>query len=259
MKKVGIITYARFYNYGTALQAHALQQAVASLPDVEAELIDYRFNEKLKHSLWWYLKIRIKRFFYYFTATKKIFRKLKYKNVFLQKRPAFDDFFSSDFVLSEKTYLLGEDLQNYPPKYDVYMVGSDQTWSPLVGFYPALFLKFAPSGARRVAYAPSLGVTNLSDGQKAFLKDNLSSFAYISCREKVGADLLSDCLGRDIPTVLDPTLLLTREQWSDISVSPQIKGDYISSATAHTTGTTYAVCPTKCNALHTISQFHGAT
>jgi len=227
MNKVGIVTYALFYNYGTALQAYALQQAVASLPQTEAELIDYRFNEKLKRSAWWYLKVRIKRFFYYFTATKKIYRKIKYKDIFVQKKPAFDEFFEKYFVLSKNRFLLGDDLMKNPPSYDVYMVGSDQTWSPLVGFYPALFLEFAPTDSCKVAYAPSLGVTILTEEQKRFLQSRLSSFKSISCREAIGARLLSECLGREIPTVLDPTLLLTKERWGEIATKPNIEGDYI--------------------------------
>lgn len=227
MKKVGIITYARFYNYGTALQAYALQQAVSLLPETEAEQIDYRFGEKTELSFWWYLKVRCKRFFHYFTATKKVFRKLRYKDVLWKKRAAFNCFFERDFKLSETTYMLSGDLQSNPPSYDVYMVGSDQTWSPLIGLNPALFLIFAPVGSRKVAYAPSIGVTEFNDEQKQFFREALASFQHISCRENVGAEVLSSCYDGKVPVVLDPTLLLNNDQWSEIAVKPDIEGDYI--------------------------------
>ncbi len=226
-KSVGIITYVRFYNYGTVLQAYALQKAVNSLLGVKAELIDYRFSEKTKHTFMWYLKVRCKRFFYYFTATRKIFKKLRYKKVFLMKRPRFNDFFEHELVTSENTYLRGEDLRKNPPLYDIYMVGSDQTWSPLLGLYPTLFLDFAPKGSVRVAYAPSIGVTSFSEENKQFYRKMLAPFKRISCREDIGARALSECYDGEVPTVLDPTLLLTSEQWSDIAIKPNISGDYI--------------------------------
>ena len=227
MKKVGIITYARVYNYGTALQAYALQQAVSSLPDVEGELIDFRFHEWTKFSRWWYFKMRCRRLLYYFTATKKVYRKMKYKKELEAKRPAFDQFFTNDFKTSAETYFVSDDLLKSPPLYDVYMTGSDQTWSPLIGLKPVLFLHFAPKNARKVSYAPSVGVTSFNEEQHRFFEKWLSDFHCVSCREEAGAKALSTCYQGKVPTVLDPTLLLNNDQWSEIAVKPDIEGDYI--------------------------------
>ena len=45
-KKIGIITYFYFYNYGTMLQGFATQLLLSRFKDVDAELIDYRFGTK---------------------------------------------------------------------------------------------------------------------------------------------------------------------------------------------------------------------
>lgn len=227
MKKVGIITYYRYYNYGTVLQAHALQQAVSMLPDTKGELIDYRFFKRANKSIWWYIKIRCKHVLHYVTQYKEVSRKLKYKNVFLEKRAAFERFFEDYCQLSANKYMLHEDLLNHPPSYDVYMVGSDQTWSPLIGLNSSMFLQFAPVGSHKVAYAPSIGVTAFNEEQKQYFREALSSFQHISCREDVGAEVLASCYDGKVPTVLDPTLLLNSEQWSEIAVKPDIEGDYI--------------------------------
>lgn len=227
MKKIGIITYYRYYNYGTALQAYALQKAVSLLPDVQSELIDYRYLKRANKSRWWFIKVRLKHLFDYIKNYKKVSRKVKYKDLFMEKQPLFVRFFDDYFRLSPNTYLLNEELQNNPPAYDVYMVGSDQTWSPLIGLNPALFLKFAPRGACKVAYAPSIGVTEFNEEQKQFFSEALSSFQHISCREDLGASVLSECYQGEVPVVLDPTLLLNSKQWSEMAVKPTIEGDYI--------------------------------
>ena len=64
MKKAGIVTYHHYYNYGTALQAYALQRAIDNIEGFEAELIDYRSQNDLDdYSFWELLKIRCSRLF----------------------------------------------------------------------------------------------------------------------------------------------------------------------------------------------------
>ena len=54
--------------------------------------------------------------------------------------------------MSEKTYNNSRDLYPEPPIYDIYVTGSDQTWSPKVGLRDSLFLGFAPKGKIKSAY-----------------------------------------------------------------------------------------------------------
>lgn len=67
-----------------------------------------------------------------------------------------------------------------------------------------------------MAYAPSLGSTSASDEWRQVVQPLLQQFAHLSVREQQGAALLSDMLHRDVPAVVDPTLLLTADDWQPL-------------------------------------------
>ena len=90
------------------------------------------------------------------------------------------------------------------------------------------FLDFVKGGAKKIAYAPSIGVSsfpNIEIEEEA--KSLLSDFDFLSCREKTGADLITKLTGRQCHQVLDPTLLLTKEQWKALCGERLIKEKYI--------------------------------
>ena len=72
MKKIGIITYFYFYNYGTMLQGFATQLLFGKNDGVEVELIDYRFGNKTARRKIDILKIRLKRLLVYFKEFKRV-------------------------------------------------------------------------------------------------------------------------------------------------------------------------------------------
>ena len=90
-----------------------------------------------------------------------------------------------------------------------------------------MFLDFAIEGAKKVAYAPSLGVNSFTKEQESFIKDKLNNYSLISCREIKGAALLSKVTEREVPFVVDPTLLLTKDQWQEVMAIPNVKRPYI--------------------------------
>ena len=103
MKKVGIITYHHYYNYGTALQAYALQKAIDRLEGYNAELIDYRAQEEKKLSKWQMVMLRLRRMPTYLVEWKRVSTLKKYGHILGEKNPAFDRFFADEFVTSNKT------------------------------------------------------------------------------------------------------------------------------------------------------------
>ena len=110
---------------------------------------------------------------------------------------------------------------------DVFMTGSDQVWGPtLNGQYDeAYFLSFV-SGKPRTAYAASFGRTDFTPQILAEYKKLLSTYSGIAVRENSAVDLLTQmgipCAGQ----VLDPTLLLTGEEWSK-RIKRNIEGKYV--------------------------------
>lgn len=110
---------------------------------------------------------------------------------------------------------------------DVFMTGSDQVWGPtLNGQYDeAYFLSFV-SGKPKTAYAASFGRTDFTPQILAEYKKLLSTYSGIAVRENSAVDLLTQmgisCAGQ----VLDPTLLLTGEEWSK-RIKRNMEGKYV--------------------------------
>ena len=229
MKKIGIITYLYYYNYGTMLQGYALQKVMEreGKGSFSSELIDCRFGEK-HLSFWYYFKIRVRRFFIYFIQIKRVFEILKksvlintkFKNENAQKRQLFDNFVKQCCSMSEVTYKQSSDLYLAPPIYDIYVTGSDQTWSPKVGLRDSLFLGFAPKNKVKAAYAPSIGVASYSLEEEQYVREHLKGYQFVSCREKHGADILGTLSPVPVETVVDPTLLLRADEWRQVAIIP---------------------------------------
>lgn len=228
MKKVGIITYHHYYNYGTALQAYALQKAIDGIDGYRAEIIDYRAHDENKLSTWQMLWLRLRRMPFYMVELNRVITLKKYAPVLNEKHPAFNSFFSDDFVTSSKTFHNIIELRREAPNYDIMVTGSDQTWSPKIGFKPAMFLEFGSSKPMHIAYAPSIGVSNLSRVEAGFINVHLQPYEAISCRERIGTEVLQNSVkGKKIVNVLDPTLLLNKDDWDRIAERPTVNDNYI--------------------------------
>lgn len=231
MKKIGIISYFNYYNYGSMLQGYALQKCITTMSvDVDIEIINYRNLSLGKASKWGFLRMRLSRLFYYLSHMKEVRAKAKYGGKMTQRYPKFDSFLKEYTHTTDTFFRTKKQLMDNPPIYDIYVTGSDQTWSPKAsGGYAAtpMFLDFAIEGAKKVAYAPSLGVNSFTKEQESFIKDKLNNYSLISCREIKGAALLSKVTEREVPFVVDPTLLLTKEQWQEVMVVPNVKRPYI--------------------------------
>lgn len=228
MKQVGIITYHHYYNYGTVLQAYALQKAVETISGKTCEIIDFRVSEEKRLSKSQLVALRFRRLFVYIKEFKRVWRLKHYGNVLTAKFPAFDKFFADDLIVGDKVYHKFVELKENPPMCEVYVTGSDQTFSPKIGLNPAMFLAFAPEGAKKVAYAPSVGVSTLTEDEKKTISNYLSSYSELSCREARGVELLKECApDKDVQLVVDPTLLLDAADWNQIAEKPTIQGKYI--------------------------------
>lgn len=82
------------------------------------------------------------------------------------------------------------------------------------------FLTFTTEN-KRIAYAASFGVNEIPNEQKNAYKSWLKGIKYISVREESGAKIVKDLIGKDVPVVLDPTLLLSKNEWNSIAKKPK--------------------------------------
>ncbi|MDF2472473.1 MAG: hypothetical protein K0R21_255 [Anaerocolumna sp.] len=223
--KVGLINYHFVYNYGAVLQCTALKEAIENLGH-KVIIIDYRPFSQQQYYLPYpnafkcakiaYNKFpeknRLKRS--YIAAKWFVHVIVSYKNAKYRKLldGKFSSFVNRHLQLTCR-YNTIEDIRSNPPEADAYVCGSDQLWNPNVtwGLDAAYFLNFGHH-QKRIAYAVSpcqLDVHKYSDSLRNWC-DNLDA---ISLREAEKKDELEGLLKRPISICIDPTLLLTANQY----------------------------------------------
>lgn len=106
-------------------------------------------------------------------------------------------------------------------EYDYFVVGSDQVWGNLTGdnHSKTMLLNFAPP-EKRISYAASLPVPQITAKSKEFVVKCLREMKAISVREQQGADFIKELCGREVPVVLDPTMLLNTSDYENLESKP---------------------------------------
>lgn len=205
MKRIGIVTVYRNINFGSNLQTFALQQILLRLgykPENLNVIDKYKVN---------FLYSLLKKSYHLIVHIIKSFSKLyrvKYKRILLFKKYVSDYIYSSDYSCSQIDILekSGKEI------YDYYICGSDQIWAPNQ-FNPYFFLSFCKDKNRNIAYAPSIGLPSIPENLSESYYHLLQNIKALSIREKDGASLIKSLLDIDVPVVLDPTLLLDKNDW----------------------------------------------
>ncbi len=220
--KTGILTFHYAHHYGAQLQAYALMKAIMRL-GMECDIINYVRKDNVEGSRLFKKGLSIG------SLLSNANTLLNYGK--LKKRyNRYNHFVQKEMKLSERFYGSYEELCSDPPVYDAYVCGSDQIWNPLIfgekTYDPAFFADFAKSG-RRVAYAPSFGISSIPEDKREQLRKYIDKFDSLSVREKQGEKILQEVTGRGSVTVLDPTLLLNTDEWSTIAAVPDIREPYI--------------------------------
>lgn len=132
---------------------------------------------------------------------------------------SFDKFRSDFFSMQIGTY--DEILSS---GYDAFCIGSDQTWSA-GGF--DMMLGWVPQKYPRFSIAPSVGHRVYSNEEIASFSRYLNAFDFITVRESRGIELAEKCGRKDALKVLDPTFLLSCQEYDKIAVKPEINESYI--------------------------------
>ena len=220
--KLGIITLHRSMNYGAVLQAYALQEVLERL-GTEPTIIDYVRNYNYTGSS----------IFAPWSTYKNIiincFALLRYKKA-KNKINRFKEFYNEFYRLSTDRFYSCDDLTKIARDYDAFICGSDQIWRPSDNNDQtrAYYLDFAGKAeAKKIAYAPSFGLSTVPDGFRRIIRPFINNFQYLSTREETGKRIILETTGRIANVVLDPTMLLNSEQWLKIAVPPVIKTAYI--------------------------------
>lgn len=211
-KKVGIITMHKVINYGSALQAYALQHVIEKMGH-DVEIIDYIYPNEY-HRQFAQKRSALRRLISYIIDLLKGSPR--------QKRiKAFEEFYKENLKLS-RTYNSKEELHKDPPKYDVYMTGSDQVWNPRSIHVDTSFMLSFTDSPNKVAFSASIAKGEIPEQYKKLYTSALRKYKHICMREKRGAELVESLIGYKPEVVLDPTMLLTGGEWREFAKKSNI-------------------------------------
>lgn len=213
MSKYAILTLNDPLNYGNRLQNFALSKvlrAYGTTSTIKVRRCSYSTKSLMKR--------RVKDAFYSFkpiiknesashipAAIKRVQRFRAFETRYLGK---------AEYELSGLLGLVGRQEE-----IETLVIGSDQVWNYTFLMDQRdldLMLGNFPGKMRRISYAASIGVSNISDGVRDQFIKGLAGLQSISVREIQGADAIECVTGQRPATVLDPTLLLSSADWRSV-------------------------------------------
>lgn len=203
-------------NYGGMLQSYALQHFVACK---FLSCVQIFFIPSVK-------KVSLLQRAMNLTANKLIIKIITpcYKTIFALRLKYFRDFIMR--CIPHTSAVSSEKLSLSVESRDIIIAGSDQIWNP-AWTDDAYFLNFVPDYNGKIAYAASMGTNSVSQAFLEHVVPLINRFDFISVREESAKEILQPYVDKPIKVVLDPTLLLRREEWDEIAVQPTIPEPYI--------------------------------
>ena len=229
--KADVITLHTVDNYGSAMQTYATQEVLKKL-GYDVEIIDYWRKNNLpeyrtKQMLRTSSMQKLKPIWGRNKKTRSTAVKIIQFYLEHHTSPTWK-FLKENVNLSSKRYTSFEELKQDPPEADVYITGSDQVWNSIWnnGIDLAYFLDFAPAGKPRIAFSASIGRTKFNDVEIPDTRALLQKYSAISVREESAVVLLKS-IGIESQRILDPTLMLTRNEWEKIAKGKTVKKPFL--------------------------------
>lgn len=234
--KIGILThYYNSTNYGGSLQAYALckvleqmghqpQQICIDHSQGCYDLLDTSLLAPVKRLVGKPVKNAVKAAVRWFSPGRRKAYRLKQSrhNTLLSSFASFNQGLTPH---SSQVYTT-KNIHQAAQHYDAFITGSDQVWNP-IWYFPPFFLDFVPGGKIKLSYAASVAQNTLPSHVQQIYKDHLQDFTGISLREADAVAMLEGICPVKPQCVLDPTLLLTREDWQQVAAPRQITHPYI--------------------------------
>lgn len=221
------VTFDHTTNYGSCLQAYALQHAIEAM-EIDGQKCSYQlipysaFPRESVHQ--GSIITKGKRFLKGSITKYRRSRFIGFENKYMH----YADCYSED------------ELKELNREADAFVCGSDVIWN--LNFTQGkdyYFLGFADR--YKFSYAASFGVTDIHhdydkidfDPAEMFRK-SLPALNRIGVREKKGVEIVRSIIGRDAEQVCDPVILLTREQWDGVAAKKKKRKPYIFAYSTYT-------------------------
>lgn len=225
MMKIGVITRHAAANYGSLLQTYATQEIFKEL-GYDSEIINYvKYEERgrnkaktlLKNSNFW---------------NKNFLTRIAYKII---QTPNYNHMYKKfqkyreELLIQSKEYGSLEELKLSCPETDIYCTGSDQVWGRIGTdeYDKSYFLDFVPKEKKCIAYSSSFGKEKISENLQKDLPELLTKYSKLMLREQSAVDIVSELGFNNTALVLDPTLLLKKEQWEELIQTNKEKKKYV--------------------------------
>lgn len=212
---IGIMTFHRAINYGAILQAYALNCVLNKL-GADVKIIDYLSPSISSRHKLMRPSLNPIDLYRYLRYSKTVNAKFEHFQLFLDK-----------MNLSSKASSFDE-LNKLSESMDAVICGSDQVWNTEItnqDFH--YFLDFVPHSVKKIAYAASFGQTQIPKSIDKTIGGYLRRFDSISVREDSGAELVDKLIGKRPDVVLDPTILLSKEEWRKLRSHEELPERYI--------------------------------
>jgi hypothetical protein len=213
MKKVGIVTVYGEQNFGNKLQNYALIQIYKELGfdpvtlQVRQSALKLSSRQKAKNVIKAMMAL---------TPTKSPHAQ------YYRRKQSFRAFSQKYLNLSEAFYTDNAN-KAFLDSFDILSVGSDQVWNDVdfdindVKYFSLANVK----GPKKISFAASIGKSDFQEKYKKSFVQGLSDFDFISCRENIAVEYLSEILKRKCYLIMDPTLFLSADQWEAIEKRPE--------------------------------------
>ena len=214
--KIGIVTITDLTNYGNRLQNYAMYHML--IRDFQCKAVSLTTNKGKRfcngnYKAW--LKERIAGLSCRFpTWAEKRFG---------NQITRWENFRKWNKLIPSKTYYGCSKIPETVKKFDYFVAGSDQIWNYNFSEkqFDDYFLKFTKT-SKKLAVSASFGVDELPNEWKPLYKSSLQDFSRISVREEAGRMIVKDLIGIDVPVLIDPTMMLSREEWLKVSKKPRV-------------------------------------
>ena len=220
-KKVGILTFSYSSNGGSVMQAVALQKTISSFDGFEASIIHYSKTTYGKPVIGKDVFTKPIRTW----TPKKVIKWTAKMAAHPFKMRKFEKFFVKHYNNFSSHPYSRDELASLNDVYDKFVVGSDQVWN--FGSHQVdetYYLDFVTDNSKKIAYAPSFGQKNVPEEKREVASRLISDFYAVSVREPDGLKIVSDLTARKAAWVLDPSLLLPKEEYQKLSKAPKEKG-----------------------------------
>lgn len=206
--EIGVVTIYDNGNLGNRLQNYALQKKLneyGKVVTIKNQKTCSGINKLLTH-------------IFEYVFINHLFRRCKRENLLR---------FTQKYIFTNnKCYCFDKDhfLLDKKDKFEYYCAGSDQIWNPNFGRTGMFnYLGFAER-EQTFSYAASFGVEEIPEEHKEAVRKGLQHIKHISVREDAGKRIVEELTGRtDVEVLVDPTMLLTTQEWDKILRAPKAK------------------------------------